>query len=141
MQHKTIFAILAMALAPAGGFAQSFSSNLDYAQVLMVRVVETSPRVFMFDVSVRHNDTGWDHYADRWEVVDGRDGTVLGERVLLHPHENEQPFTRSQSGIRIPDGLEEVVVRAQCNVHGFGGKEVVVSLEPGKRSDQEVRRL
>ncbi|WP_223385662.1 hypothetical protein [Oricola cellulosilytica] len=41
-----------------------------------------------FDVTVRHDDEGWDHYADRWDVV-GPDGTILGKRVLAHPHVTE----------------------------------------------------
>jgi len=40
-------------------------------------------------VTLKHDDTGWDHYADDWRVVD-EDGNVLGDRVLYHPHENEQ---------------------------------------------------
>ncbi|MCC2110515.1 MAG: hypothetical protein KDJ16_00600 [Hyphomicrobiales bacterium] len=71
------------------------------------------------DVTVRHADSGWDHYADRWQVMTG-EGTVLGERVLLHPHETEQPFTRSLSGIEIPADVSEVFVRAHDSVHGDG---------------------
>lgn len=85
---------------------------------------------YRFDVTVRHADEGWDHYADKWEIV-GEDGTVYGERVLAHPHENEQPFTRSQSGIVIPEGVSEVVVRAHDKVHGFGGEQMQVKL-PGR---------
>jgi len=40
-------------------------------------------------VTLKHDDTGWDHYADDWRVVE-EDGNVLGDRVLYHPHENEQ---------------------------------------------------
>ncbi len=68
-----------------------------------------------FDVTVAHPDTGWDHYADGWEVVDS-DGNRLGFRELLHPHETEQPFTRSLSGVVIPDGTDVVYVRTRCNV-------------------------
>ena len=40
-----------------------------------------------FDVTVRHADEGWDHYADKWDVV-APDGTVLAthsdrERLFL----------------------------------------------------------
>ena len=72
-----------------------------------------------FDVTVRHADAGWDHYADKWEVV-APDGSVLGERVLLHPHDDEQPFTRSQSGIVIPEGMDHVMIRAHDSEHGWG---------------------
>ncbi|MEM8787120.1 MAG: hypothetical protein AAGE76_02560 [Pseudomonadota bacterium] len=72
-----------------------------------------------FDVTVAHADTGWDHYADGWFVL-APDGTELGYRELLHPHVNEQPFTRSQSGIVIPSDVTEVIVRARDSVHGLG---------------------
>ena len=73
---------------------------------------------WQFSVTIRHGDTGWDDYADGWEVIDA-DGTQLGERPLAHPHVNEQPFTRSQSGIVIPDEVAEVYVRVRDNVHGW----------------------
>ena len=72
-----------------------------------------------FAVTVRHADEGWDHYADAWEVV-APDGTVRGTSELLHPHENEQPFTRARSGIVIPDGVDHVMVRARDKAHGWG---------------------
>ncbi len=65
--------------------------------------------------TIRHADTGWDHYADRFVVV-APDGTVLATRVLAHPHVNEQPFTRSVSGVTIPDGVDYVTVRADDNL-------------------------
>ena len=82
-----------------------------------------------FEVTVQHPDTGWDHYADRWDVL-APDGRVLGTRVLLHPHEHEQPFTRSLGGVFIPDDIKEVTIRARCSVDGYdGGAEVTVLLE------------
>ncbi|MBW8640429.1 hypothetical protein K1W69_24775 [Hoeflea sp. WL0058] len=84
-----------------------------------------------FSVTLRHDDEGWDHYADRWDVV-GPDGTVYGERVLLHPHVEEQPFTRSLSGVEIPEGVNSVTVRGHDKVHGFGGAEFTIDLQAGK---------
>ena len=72
-----------------------------------------------FDVTVAHGDTGWDHYADGWRIY-APDGTELGYRELLHPHVNEQPFTRSLSGVTIPEGIGTVTVRASDSVHGEG---------------------
>ena len=82
-----------------------------------------------FSVTVSHPDTGWEHYADRWEVV-APDGRVLGTRVLLHPHVEEQPFTRSLGGVTVPGDLSEVIVRAHCSVDGDGGQSVTVTLAP-----------
>ncbi|CTQ48585.1 hypothetical protein [Jannaschia donghaensis] len=87
-------------------------------------VATQSSSGWSFSVSVRHADEGWDHYADGWTVF-ALDGTELGTRLLAHPHVEEQPFTRSQSGIAIPDGTERVIVRAHDNVHGWGPDFVV----------------
>lgn len=72
-----------------------------------------------FDVELTHTDTGWDHYADGWGVY-LEDGTELGYRVLAHPHVNEMPFTRSLSGVTIPDWITIVYIRPRDSVHGEG---------------------
>ena len=97
------------------------------ADVLNVDVSCNSDSTCRFDVTVKHDDEGWKHYANRWEVL-SPDGKVLATRVLAHPHDNEQPFTRSLGNVRIPSALVEVVVRAHDSVHEFGGKELVVRL-------------
>jgi hypothetical protein len=97
------------------------------ADVVDVEITRTGDGTYRFDVAVRHADTGWDHYADAWEVLTP-DGTVLGTRTLLHPHENEQPFTRSLTGVAIPAGISSVTVRAHDSVDGYGGEELTVSL-------------
>lgn len=115
----------------------SGNPNLDYAQVTFVRATQSGDGSWRFDTTVHHNDQGWDHYADAWQVIT-MEGEVLAERVLLHPHDNEQPFTRSQSGVEIPTGMTQVIVRAKCNVHGFGGQEVLVDLTMSTGENFEV---
>lgn len=88
------------------------------APVVEKVVATKSGDAWRFDVTISHPDTGWDDYADGWEVVDV-DGNQLGIRPLAHPHVNEQPFTRSQSGIVIPDGMTEVYIRVSDNVNGY----------------------
>ena len=95
------------------------------ADVIAVDVACSDSRVCRFDVTVRHADEGWEHYANRWEVLSPA-GELLATRVLAHPHVNEQPFTRSLTNVSIPGELAEVVVRAHDLVHGYGGKEQVV---------------
>ena len=97
------------------------------ADVVDIRVRAEGEGRWRFDVSVEHADAGWDHYADRWEVLD-LDGRILGTRVLLHPHDNEQPFTRSLGGVEIPAGVTKVRLRAHDSVHGFGGVEAEIEL-------------
>lgn len=95
------------------------------AHVKGVEVEREPGATYRFHVTVLHMDEGWNHYADRWQVLD-MEGKVLATRKLYHPHVEEQPFTRSMSGIRIPEGTEKVRVRAGDLVHGFGGEEKVV---------------
>lgn len=83
--------------------------------------------VWRFDVTLRHADAGWKHYADNWEILK-LDGTLLGRRVLAHPHDNEQPFTRSLGGVKIRSSTQKVRVRGHDKVHGYGGKELVIDL-------------
>ena len=97
------------------------------ADVEKVRIAKERAGTYRFDVTVKHADAGWKHYADKWDVV-APGGDILGTRVLLHPHEHEQPFTRSLSGVRIPRGVARVTVRAHDKVHGYGGEVVTVEV-------------
>lgn len=111
-------AVLAAVVAGPGhaGLADVVSASAD-----------CSASVCRFVVTVRHDDEGWIHYANAWEVV-APDGAVLATRVLQHPHVGEQPFTRELSGVSVPATLASVRIRARDSVHGFGGREVVVPL-------------
>jgi len=99
-----------------------FASAAAADPVVIEEVTATqSGDTWRFDVRVSHPDTGWDHYADGWRVMDA-DGAELGMRVLAHPHVNEQPFTRSLSGVVIPAALTEVFVQARCSVDGWNSE-------------------
>ncbi|MBP5856716.1 hypothetical protein KAJ83_06830 [Marivibrio halodurans] len=111
-------AILALAAAPvlAGG-----------ADVSGVEILRTGDNTYRFTVTVRHDDEGWDHYADAF-VIESMDGEELGRRTLHHPHVDELPFTRSLSGVTIPADHNTVTVRAHDSVHGFTGRGSTVIL-------------
>lgn len=96
------------------------------AVVVDARATQTGG-TWRFDVTIQHADTGWDHYADAWRVV-GPDGTVYGTRTLYHPHVEEQPFTRSLTGVSIPAGVSQVTVEAHDSVHGWSGAVKTVTL-------------
>jgi len=106
-----------------------FSSTVQAgdADVVAVTAVKTGNNIFRFDVTVSHADEGWDHYADKWDIV-GPDGAVLGTRILYHPHVDEQPFTRSLAGVKIAEGVVAVSVRGHDSVHLYGGKVANVIL-------------
>jgi hypothetical protein len=113
-------------LALAAG--QALAGRADVLAV-EIRPTEVKGR-FDIEVTVRHADSGWDHYANRWEVL-GPEGEVIATRRLAHPHVHEQPFTRGLRDVVIPGGFTWVRVRAHDLVHGYGGREVTLSV-PGR---------
>ncbi|WP_455196821.1 hypothetical protein, partial [Kaarinaea lacus] len=77
-------------------------SAVNAGEVEIVNVKAEKQRAgWVFNVTLKHGDTGWDHYADAWRVVT-EDGKELGTRTLYHPHVDEQPFTRSLGDVTIP---------------------------------------
>jgi hypothetical protein len=105
--------------------------------VVTAAVAARGDGVWQFDVTLAHPDTGWDHYADAWRI-EAPDGTVLGLRELAHPHVEEQPFTRSLSGVVLPDGLPtdglppeglpHVLIRPRCLTDGWATEAFVLLL-------------
>ena len=98
------------------------------ADVLEAKATSSGGNVWTVSATIKHADTGWEHYADSFQVLTP-DGTVLGTRVLYHPHVEEQPFTRSLSGVEIPADVDKVIVRAGDKVHGYGGATVEIELK------------
>lgn len=126
--HNPIFALSAFLMISNVALA---AGNAD---VVKAQARNTGPGVWSFSVTVSHPDSGWEDYADGWDVV-LPDGSVVKPaaneaftRTLWHPHVNEQPFTRSQGGIEIPTNVKEVMVRAHDKPDGFGGKTVSIKL-------------
>lgn len=90
--------------------------------------VEKQRANWVFHVTLKHDDKGWDHYADAWRVVT-KDGEELGKRTLFHPHVDEQPFTRSLADVKIPAGTAEVYIEAHDKVHGWSKQKYKVKLQ------------
>ncbi|MGM0373774.1 MAG: hypothetical protein ACQEQQ_05090 [Chloroflexota bacterium] len=123
------------------------SARKGNADVVHVRVVEQEEEnMWTFYVTLQHPDKGWEDYANGWDVVIPG-GEVLKKdpedpftRLLLHPHVEEQPFTRSQSDLFIPPDVTKVRVRAHDLVDGYGGEEVEVDLTQPSGPGYEVER-
>ena len=122
IQRLFILGILSFLVA----LPTSWTAMAAGADVVGVKVTKQG-ETFRFDVTLKHADTGWKHYANKWDVV-GPGGKVLGTRVLHHPHVNEQPFTRSLSGVKILAEVREVTVRGYGSKHGLGGKTMQVPI-------------
>lgn len=84
--------------------------------------------LWTFDVTVSHGDTGWDHYADAWRILD-ENGRELGQRDLAHPHIEEQPFTRSLSGVAVPSEVSGVTIQVHDSVTGWAANARRITLK------------
>lgn len=125
MRHTLLPALLAvspLAVSPLAAPAWA-----DPAEIVDATAQERGG-TWTVSVTLRHGDTGWDDYADGWRIVT-ESGTVLGTRTLHHPHVEEQPFTRSLSGVDLPQA-EPLFIESSTNVTGWGGDRAPLSLPP-----------
>lgn len=127
MQSGTVSTLSTGLVLVCGALLFPMLADAGEADVVAAKVTKTGADTYRFDVTVVHEDTGWDHYANVWQVI-GPNGAIIGERVLAHPHVNEQPFTRSLSGVSIPTEITGVTLRAGDLVHAFGGAELRIEL-------------
>lgn len=133
MMFKTV---LGMMLGTMAILSQSAIAG----QVEIVKVeLERSINSWTAHVTLKHDDTGWKHYADGWRVVDGK-GKVLGTRTLYHPHVDEQPFTRSLSGINVPNKTTIIFVEAHDKVHGWNKDRVRINLGRSRGERYSIRK-
>lgn len=116
---------------PQRGVGRDQCIEPDLEASLYPDVTEASATVdgeaFEFVVTMSSPYDSPERYADAWRVV-GDDGVVYGVRELLHDHAGEQPFTRSLSGVQIPDTVTSVRIQGRDQVYGWGGGEVEVTL-------------
>lgn len=90
-------------------------------QIVNVKAQCDNNRTCRFDVTLKHEDIGWKHFANKWEVYTPNN-KLLASRTLHHPHVKEQPFTRSLSNVKIPKGINKVLIKAHDSVHGYSNK-------------------
>ena len=105
----------------------SHSSKANDINILAAAIIHQSHGEYLVNVKLEHHDTGWQHYADEWRLVDNK-GNILGSRVLQHPHVHEQPFTRSLSNVKISSELETVYIEAHDKVHGWTKNRLMIDL-------------
>ena len=113
-------------LTVAAALCLSVHVHAGEAAITAVEINPAGDGVYQISVTLRHDDTGWDHYANRWDVLD-ENGNLLGSRELLHPHVNEQPFTRSLR-VKIPESVKMVTIVAADSVHGDNEETVTVEV-------------
>ena len=123
----SVLLVLAATLPPA--FVQS-QGEQKFPDIVAAKVAARGPALFDFDITVSSPYDTAERYADAFRVV-GKDDKIYGERILLHDHAGEQPFTRDLHGVTIPAGMRIVIVQGRDRKHGWGGKTLEVAL-PGR---------
>ena len=144
--HRWLTALLALALmiGGAGCAADQASdesatggqsiSDQRFPDILEVQLIPDDDRMFDVRVTVSSPYDTPERYADGWRVL-APDGSVLGEHTLAHDHAAEQPFTRTQPGLAIPDGVTEVTVEGRDQKYGYGGGTVTVEVPKSRSSE------
>ena len=124
--------VVAVTIAMTGiTSAQTKSSEgQKYPDVVDVKVKARGENRFDFDVTLSSPYDTPQRYADAIRVMSVA-GTPYAERVLLHDHADEQPFTRDLQGVSIPPGVRAVVVQGRDQKFGYGGRTMRVGL-PGR---------
>ena len=101
-------------------------SYANQVEIVEVKIKTIGVNHYRIDTTIKHADTGWDHYANAWLVFD-ESGNKIGERVLHHPHVKEQPFTRSLR-LSIATGVKTITIKAQDSVHGLNENGVQIAV-------------
>lgn len=128
MRKPILFMVLALGMCLTASAARAADPALQkHPDVLAAKVQARAPGTFDFDVTVSSPYDTPQRYADAFRVR-SKDGIVYGERILLHDHAGEQPFTRDLHGVSIPPGVRTVTVEARDRQYGYGGKTVEVAL-------------
>lgn len=106
----------------------SLTVQANEVEIVKVEAHQNNDKTWTFAVTLKHEDAGWDHYANEWQVI-APDNKVLATRTLYHPHVDEQPFTRNTSRVKIPTEMETVKIIAKDTVHGLSETAMQVNLK------------
>ncbi len=97
-----------------------------YPDVLAATLIpRPASSTFDLEVTISSPYDTPERYADGWRVLTP-DGAEIGSHTLLHDHAGEQPFTRRQPDLLLPDGVASVIVEGRDLVNGYGGTTVEI---------------
>lgn len=80
--------LLAVAILCAG----MIPALADRPKIVNARILLLHENSYEVQVTVGHEDSSWDHYVDRWEVIDPG-GKILGTRVFVAPAYRRAAFS------------------------------------------------
>jgi hypothetical protein len=130
LSFLTLATACVITFAGAASHTQTKLNEQKHPDVVDVKVQARGNNRFDFDVTLSSPYDTPQRYADAFTVTDAQN-KQLGERVLLHDHQTEQPFTRDLYGVIVPAGVRVVTVQGRDQKYGYGGKTMQVNL-PGR---------
>ena len=139
MRMSRILTRLLAGVLLAGLMLGAVAARAGEVEIVHASFRHSNPGTWSVEVTLKHADTGWEHYADAWRVV-AADGKVLATRTLYHPHVNEQPFTRGLTGVAIPETMTTVFIEAHDKVHGWSQQRLQIDLDRSSGKGFEVSR-
>ncbi len=101
--------------------------NADHPDVLAAVLEPDGSGAWALTVTLSSQYDSPERYADGWRVLDA-DGAVLGQHTLTHDHADEQPVTRTQTGLAIPDDVDLVTIEGSDTANGYGGRTLEVEV-------------
>ncbi len=105
--------------SPSESEESGSTEDADFPNVIEA-VLSSDGDTYSLEVTMSSEYDTPERYADGWRVLDP-EGNELGTMELGHDHASEQPFTRSQSDLEIPDGVETVTIEGHDLENGYGG--------------------
>lgn len=117
--------------APPGEAAQATgadSASTRFPDIVKAELTPQGDGAYTVAVTVSSPYDTPQRYADGWRVSKAGTDEVLGKHALAHDHAAEQPFTRMQSDLRIPAGVERVTIEGRDQDNGYGGDTVTVDV-------------
>ena len=129
MYLRSVAAVLLAVGVLCAGAAPTLA---DRPKIVNARILLLHENSYEIQVTVGHEDSSWDHYVDRWEVI-GPGGKVLGTRVFWHPHIGEPLFLRVLRPVTIPPGVKDVIIRVHDKKHGYGAEKLMALPTPENR--------
>ena len=106
-------------------------------EIIDATLKKNTDAMWSVSVTLKHADTGWDHYANNWRIINEK-GNVIGDRVLYHPHVNEQPFTRSLSNVSIKETDRYLYIIAHDTINGWSPEKLKIDLSQLKNGMLKV---
>ena len=116
-------------LAPVDG-GSGPGAGQRFPEIVAVEATPSGAGAYDFAVTISSPYDSPQRYANGWRVL-SPDGDLLGEMELLHDHASEQPFTRVQTGVEIPEQTTKVLIEGRDLENSYGGKPFAVVLGNG----------